>query len=306
MDKLKIWKFFMALAVTGLCILNCIFAFYVFYDGSGYYFKFNSDNILVINIIIFTASILYLFTTILHLSLKNSASKAFGVINLIISVVIIAALPITLLPNNILGEASWYKVVFVIPAIALICSDSILTVLKLTGKLNPVIQQNITQVVSNAASQPDIMGDNIGMNVPLSNIELKDATELKMKIQMMQSGLSKSYDEAIEEIEKTGQLNGMELKGILDDLEDETPTIIPYSYEQVNKSNASNNVNKQSRANGNEINFEDPLAELQGGSNSMDYESINSTSLSGEKDNLNTSAYKYLSRRVKDDRGDAH
>ncbi|AHI52562.1 hypothetical protein [Spiroplasma culicicola] len=295
MRKVRIWRFLIMFLVATFCLFFVpFFAFSLNEEGQLIYI-FGVENFNILTYYLIALTIVYLATGFLANGLKNKPGKVFGVFNTISAFSLIVLLSIYAFYN--IGIAGESKLLTIIPTITFIAIDTVLAIVHISINLNQatVVQQVVAQ------PQAVVNVDNGAIN--LNTVELRDATELKLKIQNMQSGLNKSYDEAIEEIEKTGALNGLEIGQIIADY-DEPPKIVPYIVEPNYNTQPSNQPvePQQTQTINQEPEYyrprrEDPLAQIE---NNDDYQSIHSNSVA--PNDAKAGGYKYLSRRINDER----
>ncbi|WP_339021078.1 hypothetical protein [Spiroplasma endosymbiont of Atherix ibis] len=170
------------------------------------------------------------------------------------------------------------------PLFCLLSIDSVISIISISKE--PAINTQKMQTV--VQKQQQVQENIIDNSSNINTTEAKDVSELKNEILNMKSGLSKSYEEAIDEIERTGALNGLDMSELLNEDKSENENkIIPFSIDnQENNRNLDFKRNRQFVSSSDEnLIIQDPLA-----SYSSDYENT-------QPSNLLDKNYKYTSRR---------
>ncbi|AGR41874.1 hypothetical protein [Spiroplasma diminutum] len=309
MRRIRYWRFIIMSIISVFLIF--VIPWISIIDGPKVIFS--SSNFNTISLLILISGIVYLSAGFLANGLKNKPGKIFGVVNAVIGFWIIILLSINTFIDSI---GIHYKLIYFMPIFSLLTVDLVLAIIHISIK--PVQVQQKTAQVQQQTAQPEDSDD--GAIVNINSTPTQDVSELKNKIMNMKSGLSKSYEEAIDEIERTGALNGLDMSSLLKDEGDINENkIIPYSIEdnqqfeqQSNQQFEQQNNQQFQQQNNQQIeqqnyqqfeeqnnqhqeyyprrkdssHLQDPLA-----NSSSDYESIHSSSLS-RKD------YKFKSRRI--------
>ncbi len=151
---------------------------------------------------------------------------------------------------------------------------------------NNVVSQKISneQFLQQETTQPNPNQGNL-------RVQNQNDEDLKTKINNLKSSLIKSYDEAIEEIEKTGSLNGMDLGDVEINNQNEVPKIEPFVLTESQEVEVKKDTISKMEV------YEDDV--IWDSFKNDDYESISSTSLA-RKDPL-SDGYKFISRRVREE-----
>ncbi|AUB31231.1 hypothetical protein [Spiroplasma floricola] len=274
MKKIRIWRIIITSIVSISLIAIIPWITVHITDEKLSSVTFSLKNTYLINWVILASGVFYFIITLLSNVLRNNTAKIFSVFSTILSFIIILILSLY-----------YYLIIsYTMPLFCLLSIDSVLSIISVSIKPATAEQKVQTAVQSQQQVQ-----DNSRENSPnINTTEAKDVSELKNKILSMKSGLNKSYEEAVNEIEMTGALNGLDMSELLNESQDEDQNkIIPFSIgEQKNNINSDFNRNKElvSSADENLI-IQDPLANF-----SSDYEDT-------QPSNLLDKNYKYTSRR---------
>ncbi|QHX36418.1 hypothetical protein [Spiroplasma sp. BIUS-1] len=307
MRRVRVWRFII-MSIISICLIFVIPWLTVTNDVNGYKIGFSASAFTTTAMLILISGIAYLGAGFLANGLKNKPGKVFGVVNAVMGFGIIVLLSI----HTFIGGVNIaFKMTYFMPLFSLLTVDLVLAIIHISIKPGAQQNQNVQQAQAVQGHQFATNEDS-NSNVNISTPQTQDVTELKNKILNMKSGLSKSYEEAIDEIERTGALSGLDMSELLkEDEQADKNKIIPYSVEdQMHYQQPQQPVQVQQpqqyqqpqqpqqpvqqepyepkhytprREYGS--NVQDPLA-----NSSSDYESIHSSSLS-RKD------YKYTSRR---------
>ncbi|WP_041618770.1 hypothetical protein [Spiroplasma taiwanense] len=239
----------------------------------------------IFTVLLMTFGFFYLISGILTNSFKNKPMKIFGSINgvIITFTIILLTMDMYMSPFSNITRIIWF-----FPTLAFLILDFAIEIIQISINFN-FLGQNTS--INNSLNQSS---NNIVESVEFANVnplvDVKDSTELKNKILNMRSGLNKPYDQAIEEIEQTGALNGLDMSNLLlkSDEQELESKIVPKKV--LKEDIKDKNLNYEEAFNSKTEPFlEDPLANL-----SEDYESIHSTGLSRQD---SRPEYKYISRR---------
>ncbi|QEH61514.1 hypothetical protein SCHIN_v1c03170 [Spiroplasma chinense] len=294
MRKLRTWRFLLMSIITCLCLFVIPFTSFSM-ENDKLKLIFGTDNLGPITWIIMSISLGYIGSGFLANGLKNTPGRAFGMINTLIGFSLIVVLSLYAFIN--MHNPTESKLASIIPTITFVSIDAVISIVHISINNRPA---TVTQVVQQVVGQAQVEANDGSIN--MNSVQLQDANELKVKIQNMQSGLTKSYDEAIDEIEKTGYLNGLEIGEL--SFVDDNPKIVPVEiaqdYSQPQPKQESQREYEEPKFYNSRRIEDDVLANYQPDD---DYESINSTALSRRDDR--NDGYKYLSRRLNDDK-DAH
>ncbi|AKU80195.1 hypothetical protein [Spiroplasma turonicum] len=227
---------------------------------------------------------LFLLFALLSILLKKESKKVFSILTVIIGVVSIALTA----ANSIWDPYSltWIRNFSVYTTIALLIITQCLNIFNIAlGE----ISSNITLSKSEQtfASQPlqnYSPQDNFdhSTNTVYNPIESVDPNDIVNKINSMRNGLSKPYEDAIKEIEKTGELSGIKIDEIFKNDENVENKIVPIEVKKEEK-------HKDDESS---IDFYDPLAF----SDLDSYGNIRNTDKETSK-----GTFKYISRRVEND-----
>lgn len=292
MKKIKAWRIFIFL-ITAVSLIFVIPWIEISQKSEKYFVSFSFDGLTALTITILVIGICYLLISFLATFLRNKAGKVFGVFNVLIGFLIVVILSVhTFASTNKIFVVS-IRLSYFMSLFCLLVVDIVLSIINIS--INPISQQaQITQNLQSEQSLSEVV------NTEINNIETQDVSELKNKILNIKSGLSKSYEEAIEEIERTGALSGLDMSELLkEDEKEEKNKIIPFSLNEdlvrqsqdneqffIQESHLTLNEQKNYlQKNESNTNFQDPLA-----TSSSDYESIRSSNLARKQ-------YKYTSRR---------
>ncbi|WP_338985362.1 hypothetical protein [Spiroplasma endosymbiont of Diplazon laetatorius] len=304
MRRVRVWRFII-MSIISICLIFVIPWLNVAQTvDQKYLISFSSEGFDIVTLLILISGIAYLGAGFMANGLKNRPGKVFGVVNAVIGFGVIILLSFhTFMKAEYIG----IKMIYFMPLFSLLTVDLVLAIIHISIK--PGVQQ-VQQVQQAQAVEGHQFSNNQNdsSSVNINTPQTQDVSELKNKILNMKSGLSKSYEEAIDEIERTGALSGLDMSDLLkDDSEKSENRIIPYSVEeqqyyqqpqqrQPEPQYYQPNQPQQRQPEPYEpthftprreqnSNVQDPLA-----NSSSDYESIHSSSLS-RKD------YKYTSRR---------
>ncbi|QBQ07407.1 hypothetical protein SGLAD_v1c02080 [Spiroplasma gladiatoris] len=300
MKKIRIWKFVISFIIMMTTILLVPFLT-ITYTSTGFKLGYQTSQISKLTITLIAISTIYFLLNTIANAFERKAGKIIAVIAAIIGFGLITLLSIysfTAIDTSGLARQE-VKIFLSIPCITLIAIDTGLNIFYSSVDLQQtttVVQQVVSAEINKDLGQQQMMN--------LSGVEIQDSTALKARIQQMQGGLSKSYDEAIEEIEKTGALNGINIGSILKD-DDEPVKITPITVEEVkhnskslNEENNNKKINDQEEYN---PFIDDPLAKLY----DSDYESLKSTSLSRSESSV-AGGFKFLSKKAQRDEENSH
>ncbi|WP_339029668.1 hypothetical protein [Spiroplasma endosymbiont of Cantharis nigra] len=293
MKKIKIWKIIIMLLISMSLIL--ILPWITVDLNNKIIFSFKDLNINRIGLLL--SGLAYFGISLFSSLGKNKVEKVFGVFDIIISFWVIIILSIhTFLYLN--AEIQ-IKMTYFMPLLSLLTVDLIITIINIS--INP---ENFS--AKNNAQKLDSVSQKINDQSYQSQDSLKDVSDLKNKILNMKSGLNKSYEEAIEEIERTGALSGMDMSSLITEEEPKNNKIIPYSIEEnqlilndieqeIKPEEIKKNLANESIKDDDELelplNLEDPIANSN---EDKDYDNINSS-------NFDTGEFKYMSRRTNTD-----
>ncbi|ASP28640.1 hypothetical protein SCORR_v1c08680 [Spiroplasma corruscae] len=222
--------------------------------------------------------LLYLFTTFLSSFLSNKAKKTFTIINIVIGVISVFTIGINQIWD--LNYLLWQRNIIIFGSFCLIVLSQTINIINLVVT-ERIANISVNQVVENTQQQfINEMGQEAQKNYVFG--ESIDPSTIINKINSMRSGLNKPYEDAIKEIEKTGELSGIKIDEFKIN-EEEQNKIIPIS---VKKSKVSQE-NEET-----EIDFNDPLSfdEMN------EYEDIRTAEKSSIKQ-----TFKYMSRRADND-----
>ncbi|AHB36016.1 hypothetical protein [Spiroplasma apis] len=274
MKKFSLVKIVITLLSTVFCVILLPF------------FSINSSLQLVVNnssiskltyfILAFGSLNFILSLLIILLQKKNTIIlKWFGFLNLL-ALILALAFQLTFAPTF-----------FSMVSIILIAVDFVV----LTSSIylnfdNNVVSQKVSneQFLQQETTQPNPNQGNL-------RVQNQNDEDLKTKINNLKSSLIKSYDEAIEEIEKTGSLNGMDLGDVEINNQNEVPKIEPFVLTESQEVEVKKDTISKREV------YEDDV--IWDSFKNDDYESISSTSLA-RKDPL-SDGYKFISRRVREE-----
>lgn len=274
MKKFSLVKIVITLLSTVFCVILLPF------------FSINSSLQLVVNnssiskltyfILAFGSLNFILSLLIILLQKKNTIIlKWFGFLNLL-ALILALAFQMTFAPTF-----------FSMVSIILIAVDFVV----LTSSIylnfdNNVVSQKVSneQFLQQETTQPNPNQGNL-------RVQNQNDEDLKTKINNLKSSLIKSYDEAIEEIEKTGSLNGMDLGDVEINNQNEVPKIEPFVLTESQEVEVKKDTISKREV------YEDDV--IWDSFKNDDYESISSTSLA-RKDPL-SDGYKFISRRVREE-----
>ncbi len=274
MKKFSLVKIVITLLSTVFCVILLPF------------FSINSSLQLVVNnssiskltyfILAFGSLNFILSLLIILLQKKNTIIlKWFGFLNLL-ALILALAFQLTFAPTF-----------FSMVSIILIAVDFVV----LTSSIylnfdNNVVSQKVSneQFLQQETTQPNPDQGNL-------RVQNQNDEDLKTKINNLKSSLIKSYDEAIEEIEKTGSLNGMDLGDVEINNQNEVPKIEPFVLTESQEVEVKKDTISKREV------YEDDV--IWDSFKNDDYESISSTSLA-RKDPL-SDGYKFISRRVREE-----
>ncbi|WP_342275559.1 hypothetical protein [Spiroplasma endosymbiont of Cantharis lateralis] len=294
MKKIKIWKIIIMLLISVSLIL--ILPWITVDLNNKIIFSFKDLNINRIGLLF--SGLAYFGISLFSSLGKNKVEKVFGVFDIIISFWVIIILSIhTFLYLN--AEIQ-IKMTYFMPLLSLLIVDLIITIINISINPENFAAKNNNQKLDSVAKK---MNDQSYQ----SQDSLKDVSDLKNKILNMKSGLNKSYEEAIEEIERTGALSGMDMSSLITEEEPKNNKIIPYSIEEnqlilndieqeikpeeIKKNLANESVKYEDDELELPLNLEDPIANSN---EDEDYDNINSS-------NFDTGEFKYMSRRTNTD-----
>lgn len=256
----KLWKLIITILITvGVGILLPFLNLIPDLDGNSISSTFSASNT---SKLLWTVFALQLFNCLLAaVSLvENKTYKTIGwVLNTMLTIAIIIFASILTI-TEVAG-----KFPLIIMALVLLGTDCATTVVANTIKVAAPTQVSVTSTVPS----PELG----------SGIALKDSTELRSRIQNMQSGLNKSFEEAVDEIEKTGSLSGIKIGSLNFDSRDEQNKIVPLTLEEIRQNEVKEQVKNapQAQATTNQqANYFVPSRNR----NDQDYESIHETALS--------------------------
>ncbi|QGS51634.1 hypothetical protein [Spiroplasma tabanidicola] len=305
MKAVRNWRFVIFLFIDLMAILVMPFLVIAKID-TGWVVSYTIHNLQTLDILNIMFALLYLTFSIVANCTKDKVMKVFGGINVVASLIFILIIGMYCFADLTSNSS---RIMFGIMLMIFVAVDIILTILSTAVNLQATTI--IQQVGNGAYANSDISSVPMPM---INNVEIQDSTALKARIHQMQGGLSKSYDEAIDEIEKTGYLNGIKVGLDLNDSDDavkikplsieeaRAQNIVPQEVLQPKKENNSfyeteqiNTVQQFQNAK-NDFLDEDPLASIY---NNEDYDSISSTSLS-RKDSGLAGGFKYLAKKRDD------
>ncbi|WP_342258574.1 hypothetical protein [Spiroplasma endosymbiont of Dioctria linearis] len=293
MKKIKVWKIIIMLLISVSLIL--ILPWITVDLNNKIIFSFKDLNINRIGLLF--SGLAYFGISLFSSLGKNKVEKVFGVFDIIISFWVIIILSIhTFLYLN--AEIQ-IKMTYFMPLLSLLIVDLIITIINISINPENFVAKNNNQKLDSVAKKIDDQSYQ-------SQDSLKDVSDLKNKILNMKSGLNKSYEEAIEEIERTGALSGMDMSSLIAEEEPKDNKIIPYSIEENQlilndieqeikpeeiKKNLANESVKYDDELELPLNLDDPIANSN---EDEDYDNVNSS-------NFDTGEFKYMSRRTNTD-----
>lgn len=284
MRKIRAWRFTLLLIISSLCLFFAPFFRMVNPNNQGFVLTYYTKEITDASWALIGITIVYLFVGLMANSIKNKPGKFFGGLNIFLSMAMIINL--SFLPFENYDDQTVFRLVTVIPIVSFIIIDTVLALVHISISLAP--QTIVQQTINNNTPMEEV-----GIVPSMNNVGAMDSTQLKAKILQMQNGLSKSYEEAIEEIELTGELSGIDMKGILDEKPEENSLKIePIKIDLIEETKQLD-ISKPEIWNNRETNQvnsepekfiprrfqEDPLSGLNLTRNS-DYEELSETSLS--------------------------
>ncbi|ALD66087.1 hypothetical protein [Spiroplasma cantharicola] len=300
MKKIKIWKIIIMLLVSISIILILP---WITVDINNK-IVFSSSGFNIIRVGLLATGLVYVAISLFSILGKKRVEKIFGVFDIIFSFWVIIILSMhTFLYFNIEIQL---KMTYFMPLLSLLIVDLIITIVDISINYENISFKNSIQRTNSIANK--INDENYA-----NQDSLKDVSDLKNKILNMKSGLNKSYEEAIHEIERTGALNGLDMSSLIkeDEQESKKDKIIPFSVEENQQilndieNSFKQQENQQSESNNNLINewkkideelelplsFDDPIANSQSDKN---YQDIDSST-------LETSEIRFTSRRTNTD-----
>ncbi|ARU92124.1 hypothetical protein SCLARK_001656 [Spiroplasma clarkii] len=260
----KIWKIAIGFILTVAIVVMLPFVYISWIDSLQVVFLKEIALVPIIVWAIIGFQVLNFIFVLLSLNKNEQVKKITTIFNVSFSVLLLFLVPLVIFKTGLT------QLPIIISIVTLLGGDLGVTVSAAVIKAKVINNQ-----VYNTA--------NAVVNSPVSDIAMgsatSDPTELRTRIQNMQSGLSKSFEEAIDEIEKTGTLSGIKIGKITDDDIDNNK-IVPVSLAEIEKKPEALG---QVETNGGLV-------------NNLDYESIHETSLSRKSDDKD-----FLSKREFDD-----
>ncbi|AKX34529.1 hypothetical protein SLITO_v1c09180 [Spiroplasma litorale] len=232
---------------------------------------------------------MYFFFGILSTFLKDNAKKTFSVLNILIAIASIGLVSASSLWDAYVS--AWQR------NFAIWSCISLLVISQAINITNLIVDSKISQVGAVQNSQPQQfvqqqfaespqMGEEYVQS--FNTVASVDPSDIVNKINNMRNGLSKPYEEAIKEIEQTGELSGIKIDKTLDNLaENNENKIIPVSVERNNTQQSTNKNLDDSTL----MDFYDPLS----------FERTKEEFRSNESQSRPSTNYKYISRRVEND-----
>jgi len=274
MKKFSLVKIVITLLSTVFCVI--LLPFFSINSSLQLVVSTSSISKLTYFILAFGSLNFILSLLIILLQKKNTIIlKWFGFLNLL-ALILALAFQLTFAPTF-----------FSMVSIILIAVDFVV----LTSSIylnfdNNVVSQKVSneQFLQQETTQPNPNQGNL-------RVQNQNDEDLKTKINNLKSSLIKSYDEAIEEIEKTGLLNGMDLGDVEINNQNEVPKIEPFVLTESQEVEVKKDTISKREV------YEDDV--IWDSFKNDDYESISSTSLA-RKDPL-SDGYKFISRRVREE-----